>query len=388
LNLFGEEKTDMTAMNMLSSHLKTRLADLGKAKDQGSKIVGYMPGGYLPEELVLACGAIPICLVRGGDHSAVEFAGAYICRWIDTFCRAQIGYAVGGDPYYNIVDLLAIPITDNHVRAISDVLSYNTDIEIFPFGVPHTKEMSAYNYYLHGITSLKGELEKLTGVEITEANLREAIHLCNRERELMRVISSMRKSEAVHISSKDFVALNHGSFLADKEVMVEVLGLIHEELKKGVAPPSKGPRILLTGSTLALGDSKISDIIEEAGGVVIIEEFAEGIRPYWQSVETKGDLMEALADCYFMRRIAPGWFRPDTERLNFLVKLAMDFNVAGVIWYQLMYRESYKLESYYFPDILRKETGLPMLTVESDYDPSETGQLRTRIETFIETLRR
>ena len=97
-----------------------------------------------------------------------------------------------------------------------------------------------------------------------------------------------------------------------------------------------------------------------------------------------GDLMEALADCYFMRRVPPAWFRPGKERHDFVIKLARDFDVSGVIWYQLMYRESYKIESYYFPDILKKETGLPMLTVESDYDQSETEQLRTRIETFIE----
>ena len=96
----------MELMHMLESHLKTRLVELNKAKQQGRKIVGYTPGGYLPEELVLASGAIPICLVRGGDHSVVELAGAYICRWIDTFCRAQIGYALSGDdPYYSVVDL-------------------------------------------------------------------------------------------------------------------------------------------------------------------------------------------------------------------------------------------------------------------------------------------
>ena len=61
--------------------------------------------------------------------------------------------------------------------------------------------------------------------------------------------------------------------------------------------------------------------------------------------------------------------------------------MAGVIWYQLMYRESYKLESYYFPEILRKEAGIPMLTVESDYDIAEAGPLRTRVETFVESLR-
>jgi len=379
----------MKAMGKLSSHLKGRLLELRRAKDEGRKIVGYVPGGYLPEELILASGAIPVCLVRGGDHSAVELAGAYICRWIDTFCRAQIGYGVSGDdPYYNIIDLLAIPITDNHVRAISDILDYNTDIEVFPFGVPHMKEEIALNYYLHGIKRLRARLEELTGVEITESRLREAVALCNKERELLRDISLMRKAGQVPISSKDFVALNHGSLLADKEVMVEILESVYSELQGQVIPSHEGPRVLLTGSTLALGDSKILDIIEEDGGVVVIEDFAEGIRHYWEDVKPDGDLMEALADCYFTRRVPPAWFRPDEERLNFLIKLAKDFSVDGVVWYQLMYRESYKTESYYFPDILKREAGLSMLTVESDYDPSETGPLRTRLETFIETIRR
>lgn len=131
----------------------------------------------------------------------------------------------------------------------------------------------------------------------------------------------------------------------------------------------------------------VQDLTEEAGGTIVMEEFAEGIRPYWENVKTDGELMENLADCYFGRRVPPGWFRPGRERLDFLVKLAKDFNVEGVIWYQLMYRESYKLESYYFPDILRKETGLSMLTVESDYNPAEAGSLRTRIEAFIESIK-
>lgn len=379
----------MEAMEKLASHLKTRLIDLGKAKDEGRKVVGYTPGGYFPEELALACGAIPVCLIRGGEHSAVELSGAYICRWIDTFCRAQIGYGVSGDdPYYNIIDILAIPITDNHIRAISDVLDYNTDIEIFPFGVPHKKEKATLKYYLHGITRLKAKLEELTGVEITDLKLKEAIRLCNKERELLKKISLMRKSRHIPISSKDFVALNHGSYLADKRIMVEVLESVYEELKEHSTPSHEGPRILLTGSTLALGDYKILDMIEEAGGVVVMEEFAEGLRPYWESVKTDGDMVESLADCYFWQRIPPAWFRPDEERLDFLVHLARDFNVAGVMWYQLMYRESYKLESYDFPDILKKETGLTMLTVESDYDAGEAGQMRTRIETFIEIIGR
>jgi len=378
----------MQAMEKLTAHLKNRLAELSRAKEEGQKIIGYTPGGYLPEELVLASGAIPIGLVRGGDHSMVELAGAYICRWIDTFCRAQIGYGISGeDPYYNILDLLVMPVTDNHIRAVMDVLDYNTDLDIFPFGVPHMKEETSMDYYLHGITRVKAKLEDLTGVEITDSKLKEAIQLCNKERELLRKISLTRRSERLPLGSKQFVALNHGSFLADKGIMVKLLESFCQELEHQSPPPQKGPRILLTGSTLAQGDSKILDLIEEAGGIVVVEEFAEGIRPYWEDVKLDGDLMAALADCHFMRRVPPAWFRPGKERLEFLVQLATDFNVTGVIWYQLMYRESYKLESFYFPDILKRETGLPMLTVESDYEPEETGVLRTRIEAFLETIR-
>ena len=378
----------MEAMSNLSAHLKTRLADLGKAKVEGRIIVGYPPGGYLPEELILASGAIPVCMIRGGDHAAVELAGSYICRWIDTFYRAQIGYGTSGDdPYYSILDLLVIPITDNHLRAISDVLDYNTDLEIFTFGVPHMKEEMTLEYYLHGITRVKKRLEELTGNKITEQKLQEAIKLCNRERELLREISLLRKSRQVSLSSKEFVALSHGSSVAEKEEMVKVLELMVKELNEEPNRQPEGPRILLTGSTLALGDNKILDIIEEAGGVVVMEEFAEGIKPYWTDVEPKGDLMEALADAYFWRRIPPAWFRPGKERLDFLVQLARDFEVDGVIWYQLMYRESYKTEAYYFPGILKKATGLSMLAVESDYDAAEVGPLRTRVDTYIEMIR-
>ncbi|MFH1479799.1 MAG: 2-hydroxyacyl-CoA dehydratase family protein [Pseudomonadota bacterium] len=376
-------------MERLNVHLKNRLADLSKAKAEGRKIVGYTPGGYMPEELILASGAIPLGIIRGGDHSMVEAAGAYICRWIDPFCRAQIGYGTSGeDPYYNIIDLLVVPVTDNNIRAISDILAYNTDINIYPFGVPHKKDESSLKYYLTKIERLKEKLGDFTGVEITESKLQEAIRLCNRERELLREISLMRKSEPLPLSGRDFIALNHASFIADKEFMVDLLESLVKELRKQAPGSGNGPRILLTGSTLAQGDYKVPDIIEEAGGRVVIEEFAEGIRPYWEEVKLEGDLMKNLADSYFMQRVPPAWFRPGRERLNFLVDLARDFHVDGVIWYHLMYRESYKIESYYFPDILKRETGLRMLTVESDYDATETGPLQTRIETFIETIRR
>jgi len=379
----------MEAMEKLSAYMKNRVAELSKLKSQGRKIIGYTPGGYMPEELVYACGAVPAGLLRGGEHEPVLYAGAYLPRWLDTFCRAQIGYKLLKDEaLYQMIDLLVVPITDNNIRAIADSWDFYTDVEVFSFGVPHVKNDSAFKYYLEGINLLKEKLENFTGTKISEPKLREVIDLCNKERGLLKEISLMRKSQRPPISGRDFINLNHASFLLDKRTMIEVLESVLAELKKQTAPSPTGPRVLLTGSTLAYGDYKILGLIEETGASVVVEEFAEGMRHYWETVRGDGDQMKALADRYFARREPPAWFRPSRERLDFIIKLAKEFKVDGVIWYQTMYREAYDLESYYFPDMLKKETGLRMLKIESDYDAAEIGPFRTRVETFIETIRR
>ena len=353
----------MAALEKLDSHLKTRLAELNDLKDHGHKVIGYTAGGYFPEELALACDAQPISFIRAGDNAALRNAGAYICRWFDPFWRSQIAYLTSGDdPCYNIADLIVVPVTDNHVRAFSNTLGYYTPHkESFVFGVPHVKDKIAFDYYLKGILRLRKKIEDFTGNEITDTRLKQAIELCNRERELIGEISLLRKSGSHFVSFKDFIKLHHASFLADKEFMIDILEMYLHEVK-GTAPPSiNGPRLLLTGSTLANGDSKVMDIIEECGGNIVIEEFAECIRPYREKVNPEGNLMNNLAESYFKDRICPGWFRPGTERLKFLIKLARDYNADGLIWYQLMFRESYKVESYYFPDMLKKKPAFQCL---------------------------
>jgi len=74
--------------------------------------------------------------------------------------------------------------------------------------------------------------------------------------------------------------------------------------------------------------------------------------------------------------------------LDFLIRLAKEFKVDGVIWYQLMCFESYKTESYYFPDRLMREVGMPMLPVESNYSTAERESLRTSMKNFIDIIRR
>ncbi len=379
----------MHAIERLSQLMKGRAAELRELKSQGMKVVGYFPGGYFCDEIARAAGAIPVALNRGGDHEPVEVSGSVISRWIYTFGRANIGYRMlETEPLYNVIDLYVVPVTDNHVRIVADTWDVFTDVEVFRYGVPHTRHEWSPGYFMHGLEALKERLEKLTGNKVTDEKLREAIELANRERELLTEISLMRQRERPPIKTRDFIMLNHASLMLDKKVMVEALEEIAAELRGKEGPEANSPRLILLGTTLAYGDYRILDMIEAAGGNVVIEEFGEGIRHYWEKVNPEGNLLEALADRYFTRRVPPAWFRPGKERQEFVVKLANEFKVQGAIWYQMMNRETDEFESYWYPDVLRKGAGVPMLKLVSDYDSIERGRFNTLLETFLDGIRR
>jgi benzoyl-CoA reductase/2-hydroxyglutaryl-CoA dehydratase subunit BcrC/BadD/HgdB len=216
--------------------------------------------------------------------------------------------------------------------------------------------------------------------------LQAEIDYCNRKRALLREISLLRKSKPPALSGSQFISLNHSCQLADKGYSLQTLEQFYNALGKNDDRPTAGSRIMLMGSTLACGDSKVIDLIEQTGATIVIEEFCEGIEGYWEVVETDGNLLNALADGYFVRKIPGAFFRGSArERLARIQKLAEEFKIDGMIYYSLMYRDAYDTEAYLFNQET-KNMNLPFIKLTSDYDVSETGALKTRIEAFIEML--
>lgn len=360
---------------------------LREMKSKGKKIIGYVPNGYLPVEMVYACDAVPFALARGGESAPVAASSRCLARFLDPFCRAQIGYRLlGKEPVYNLLDTLVVPMTDNHVRAIADSWNFYTDVEVFRFGVPHIKAGHGYEYYLESLRLLKKYLEEFTGIEITDARLREEIEITNKIKVLLKEIGSLRKSDPAPLSGKEFIALNHHTLFADRHEMAAALQSILEMLKTADISTHKGPRVVLAGSAMALGDSKIIDLLEEAGASIVNEEFSEGVMPYRQTVAPGNDLLKALTDCYFFNRLPDAFFRGAApERGEFLTNMVKEYNADGIVWYTMMYRDSYDVEGYILHGMF-DNLGIPMLMLSSDYDEAETGGFRTRVETLVSTI--
>jgi benzoyl-CoA reductase/2-hydroxyglutaryl-CoA dehydratase subunit BcrC/BadD/HgdB len=68
-------------------------------------------------------------------------------------------------------------------------------------------------------------------------------------------------------------------------------------------------------------------------------------------------------------------------------KLIREFNIQGVIWYQLSFEEIYAMECSIVSKTL-EEMRIPFLKLESsfEYAREAMGPLRTRVESFIKSI--
>jgi benzoyl-CoA reductase/2-hydroxyglutaryl-CoA dehydratase subunit BcrC/BadD/HgdB len=374
----------------LAIHLRNRPSQLEEAKKKGVKIIGYFPGNYLPEELIYASGAVPLCLIHGGSSRPADVALSIVPHVICPFARAQIGERVlKENPYYNMIDMLVASITCQHLKKVAEVWEYDGDLEIFKLGIPHQHNNDfELEYYADRLRALKDRLAAFTGNKITSDKIGSAIELYNKMRKLLKKISLIRRNSDSLLSTLEFVKLNHASFYADPAFMVDILDSIYHELKdKQQTTKTNAPRILLLGPNIGYGDYTVLELVKAAGGEIVIEEICEGIRYYWHDIENKGDLFQSMARGYLVDRVPCAFMRYSAKkRLDFALKLIEDFNVSGVIWYELLCCETYDAEAYFFAEKMG-ERNIPMLILESDYGTAATGQLKTRIEAFIEIVK-
>ncbi|MBA7480612.1 Benzoyl-CoA reductase subunit C [subsurface metagenome] len=380
----------MDTLEDLAQIARTRPEKLKEQKEKGVKIVGYI-GRFVPEELIYASGSLPYLLCRGGQPEPPDAVIPYMLRFMSPYSRSQIGYhLLGIDPVIPLLDLIVVQCSDCHESRLADLFEY-FKLPAVRLGVPPDWEKSlSRDYYYKGLTQLREKLEALTGNKLSDRKLRESTDSINKIRDILSKINLLRKKQPPPIGGADFILLNHYSFYGDPEKLLPKLNDLYGQLQKGKSPfPKEAPRLLLAGHVVGVGDYVVPRLIEESGGVIAAEFLDEGMRHCEWNVKTEGDLMRNLGETYYLERTPPSIFQPAwEERAEIMKKLIRDFNIDGVIWYELAFEEVYDIE-YSIITKAMAEMNIPILKLESSYEYSREamGPLTTRIESFIEAVK-
>jgi benzoyl-CoA reductase/2-hydroxyglutaryl-CoA dehydratase subunit BcrC/BadD/HgdB len=237
---------------------------------------------------------------------------------------------------------------------------------------------------------MKKFLETRYGREITDEALEAALTEANRRRELALKALAFAQDDPPRLSWEEQYALATFGTWVRSEAGVRLLEIAIERLEErrrlDQSPAPRGaPRVLVTGCPLQGDAAKVFKIIEEAGGAVVVQDSCTGIKPLKIPVEEgTGNPLGALAKRYL--KIPCSVMTPNPGRLAHLDELIRDYRPDCVVDVVLQFCHTYNVESHTVGEHVKAAHGLPFLKIETDYSPSDMGQLKTRIEALFESL--
>ena len=125
-------------------------------------------------------------------------------------------------------------------------------------------------------------------------------------------------------------------------------------------------------------------MVEEEGSVVVADDLCNTMRSFWYKVDKEEDPLEALYK-FENKRPLCACMHPPEVRFDYLMELVREFEVDAVIYFNLKYCHPFLYEAPLFQRRLQ-EQGIPAVFLETGHDLSGVGQLRTRVQAFIEML--
>ena len=368
-----------------------RVRELKEHAMNGSKVVATYCV-FVPDEIILAADAIPVGLCAGAQFS-VPIAEEVLPRNTCALIKSSFGFKLGRIcPYVQTSHLIVGETTCDGKKKMFEILAEYHPVYIME--VPNKKTQRSRDLWRGEVLAFKEVIEKKTGNKITADRLLKSTRLVNDRRRALQRLYNTRKANPVPISGKDALLVTQVAFYDDISRCIKQVNALCDEVEKRVAKgegvfPAKTPRVLISGSPMAIPNWKLHHILETAGAAVVCEESCTGTRMFSDLVpETGGPVEEqikAIADRYMQIHCA--CFTPNEERLDDIVRLAREYKVDGVVHYNLQFCHTYANEAVKVEKALEKE-GIPLLRVETDYSDEDAGQLRTRVDAFLEMIRR
>lgn len=368
-----------------------RIKELLDEKAAGRKIIGSYCV-FVPEEIALAANATLVGLCSGADF-ATEEVEKLLPRNTCALIKSSFGFKIGRVcPYLESADMIVGENTCDGKKKAYESLNKLVQ-NLYVMDLPQVKSENGKALLRAEYKRFKEAVERLTGVQVTVDSLHEAIRTVNAKRAAIHRLSSLRKADPAPISGLDALLANQVFFYDNPARFTESVNKICDELEKRIEKnegvfPRKTPRILISGCPQAVPNWKLPMIVETAGAVIVGEESCVGERGTRNLTDNSGqaveELMDAIVDRYF--QVDCAIFTPNPERLEHIQQMAAEYKADGVIHYGLQFCQPYLMEAIPVEKAL-EDKGIPCLRIETDYSMEDVGQLKTRVEAFVEQLR-
>ncbi len=377
-------------MTYFDSVIPNASAAIKSVRDQGKKFVGFYCV-FAPQELIVAAGAVPVTLCATKEEPIAD-GEKYLPRNFCPLIKSSYGFAITEKcAFFNNSEFIIGETTCDGKKKMFELMETFKPVVVLE--VPQSaKGESQKAYWRSEVARCKTEIEKRLEVEITDEKMKAAIKELNEQRALMRELAHLNTAIPAPLSGLDLLKVMWArNFTFDRAAFNQQLKDLIAELKvmkaKGEgAMPKTSKRIIVTGVPTGVGAEKILKIIEESGAAIVYIENCSGMKQYLFDVATTDSPLDAIADKYLETPCS--CMSPNTGRLELLAKLAKEYHADGVVDITWVGCHTYNVESRMLKDYLAKHGNVPLLQIETDYSQGDAGQIKTRVEAFLEMAKK
>lgn len=347
---------------------------------QGKPVIGYFCS-YVPPELVLAAGAHPLRL-RGVVAEDSSTGDAYLSHLTCSYAR-HVASAVIDEAYSFLEGQIAVNSCD-HVRRANDAivakggLAYNGYI-----AAPRSFRGSLVHFYADELSRLKSSLEEHFGRKISDGDLDGAAQKTNAARQRLASLDALRRLGEPRLSGAEFLSAAIAARLLDPDYFVKLADELIAAAKD--EDPIKGirARVILVGGEL--DEPAFVRVIEGQGAHVAGDMLCFGARGMGRAVEPGPDRLEGLARAYLYQLPCARMMGEFPRRYEDMLQLYKECDARGIVFQRIKFCQIWSNEVHNLRH--RFETSpLPMLVLEREYGMVSTGQVKTRVQAFLERL--
>lgn len=363
-----------------------------QAIGEGKKAIAYTC--YHIPEVLLNVGDCFSVRLRAPRTGSLDISTYYMSSYLCGYSKALVERGIEGG-YQFLSALIGAETcsemnrTYEHFEMLNLVNNEKFFVSIpdVPFKIePHTIK----HYKNQMQTKVLDKLNEVYGADISEASLRKAVEEHNEVCRLITEIGEYRKEDNPRITGYEFHILNLITYCCPKYLILDKLRETAQELKTRKPDDKKNFRakVVVVGSEI--DDPDFIKLFEESGALVVADRFCFGSLPGREEIKLSdnGDVLEDIILHYMKTSQCPRYMSQDKVhgRKEYVRQLVDEYHADGVIYEQLKFCEFWGYERALASHIITNDFGIPSVTVDRQYTANASGQLRTRVQAFVESL--